>query len=105
MDSIPEIEVKDAASRVNDGRTVFMDVRDPGSFRAARIPGALRVDDGSIQDFLETTERDRPVIIYCYHGHSSLGGAAFLLEQGFREVFSLHGGFEAWRGHQPHETG
>jgi len=105
MDSIPEIDVADAAARVGDGRTLFMDVRDPGSYVAAHIPGAKRVDDSSIQDFLRTTDRDRPVIIYCYHGHSSLGGAAFLLEQGFSEVFSLRGGFESWRGRQPHESG
>jgi thiosulfate sulfurtransferase len=105
MDSIPEIEVAAAAARVGDGRTLFMDVRDPGSYRAAHIPGALRIDDATIADFLQDTERDRPVIIYCYHGHSSLGGAAFLLENGFREVFSLRGGFEAWRGSQPHASG
>jgi thiosulfate sulfurtransferase len=105
MDTIPEIDVADAAARLGDGRTLFMDVRDPGSHRAAHIPGATRVDDGTIEDFLRTTPRDRPVIIYCYHGHSSLGGAAFLLEHGFLEVFSLRGGFEAWRGAQPHESG
>jgi thiosulfate sulfurtransferase len=105
MDTIPEIDVTEARTRLADGRTLFMDVRDPGSHRAARIPGARRVDDGTIREFLETTDREQPIVIYCYHGHSSLGGAAFLLEQGFREVFSLRGGFEAWRGAQPHETG
>jgi thiosulfate sulfurtransferase len=105
IDAIPEIDVGLAAARVGDGRTVFMDVRDPGSYLAAHVPGARRVDDSSIGEFLRTTDRGRPVIIYCYHGHSSLGGAAFLLEQGFREVFSLRGGFEAWRGQQPHESG
>jgi len=103
--TIPEIDITAAHARLTDGRTLFMDVRDPGSHRAARIPGAQRVDDGTIREFLEATDRDRPIVIYCYHGHTSLGGAAFLLDQGFREVFSLHGGFEAWRGVHPHESG
>jgi thiosulfate sulfurtransferase len=105
MDSIPEIDLAEARARLDAGGTLFMDVRDPGSYRAAHIPGARRVDDATIGAFLETTDRGQPIVIYCYHGHSSLGGAAFLLEQGFREVFSLRGGFEAWRGSHPHEPG
>jgi thiosulfate sulfurtransferase len=36
-------------------------------------------------------------VVYCYHGHTSLGGAAYLMDQGFTEVYSLIGGFERWR--------
>jgi rhodanese-related sulfurtransferase len=35
----------------------------------------------------------------------SLGGAAYFLEQGFTDVVSLTGGFEAWRGVHPQESG
>jgi rhodanese-related sulfurtransferase len=30
--------------------------------------------------------------------------AQFLIHQGFEEVYSLDGGFEAWRQNQPFET-
>jgi thiosulfate sulfurtransferase len=36
-------------------------------------------------------------VVYCYHGHTSLGAAAYLRENGFTDVVSLSGGFELWR--------
>ena len=104
LDAIPEIDVHEAKLRHDAGEALFLDVRDAMSYRAARVPGARRVDDATIEAFLRETARDQPIVIYCYHGHSSLGGAAYLIEQGFREVRSLTGGFEAWRGTYPHES-
>lgn len=105
MDAIPEIDV-DAARRLHAaGGATFVDVRDPHSHRAARVPGAVPVDDASLQRFLDATPRERPLVVYCYHGHASLGGAAFFLDQGFTQVWSMTGGFEAWRGRHPHESG
>jgi thiosulfate sulfurtransferase len=105
MQEIPEIDVE-AARRLHEaGEALFMDVRDSGSHRAAHVPGATNVDDASIEAFLRDTPRDRPVVVYCYHGHTSVGGAAFLLEHGFTRVWSMTGGFEAWRGRFPHEAG
>ncbi len=45
------------------------------------------------------------MVVYCYHGNSSLGATAFLLENGFKNVASMSGGFEAWRQVYEHEVG
>lgn len=37
-----------------------------------------------------------PLMVMCYHGNSSRGAAQYLLHQGFDEVYSVDGGFEAW---------
>jgi len=100
---IPEIDAETAATRLEAGGTVFMDVRDPGSYAAAHIPGAVHVNDAEIEDFLEETDRAKPVIVYCYHGNMSRGGTGFLLSKGFADVCSLSGGFEGWRGRYPEE--
>ena len=105
MDTIPELDVEAARRLQETGGATFVDVRDPGSHLAAHVPGAVRVDDASLGKFLRDTPRDRPLVVYCYHGHSSLGGAAYFLEQGFAQVWSMRGGFEAWRGRFPHEAG
>jgi thiosulfate sulfurtransferase len=104
VDAIPEIDVDEARRLHAAGGATFVDVRDPGSHRAAHVPGAVRVDDASLQRFLDATPRERPLVVYCYHGHTSLGGAAFFLDQGFTQVWSMTGGFEAWRGRHPHES-
>ena len=105
MHEIPEIDVEAAHRLQQAGGALFMDVRDPGSHRAAHVPGARHVDDATIEAFLRDTPREQPVVVYCYHGHTSLGGAAYLLEQGFTQVWSMTGGFEAWRGRFPHAAG
>ncbi len=104
MHSVPEIDPDSAKRRLDAGDATFVDVRDPDSYRAARIPGAVHVTDETLETFLDETDRGRAVIVYCYHGNSSVGGAAFFLEQGFKEVYSMSGGFEAWRGVYDQET-
>ena len=64
----------------------------------------IHVSDSTISAFLRERDKEQTVIVYCYHGHASMGGAAFLMEHGFLDVFSMRGGFEAWRGTHPHES-
>lgn len=95
----------DEAVTLIAGRSpVLVDVRDALSHRVARLPGALHLDNQSVQDFIEEADKSRPVLVYCYHGHSSQSAAAWLADKGFAEVYSLDGGFEHWRQHQPVES-
>jgi thiosulfate sulfurtransferase len=94
---IPQIQIHDAKNRLDQKECVFVDIRDPGSYREAHIPGAIHLHDGNVQEFLQNTAKDEAIVVYCYHGNSSLGTTAFLLENGFKDVASMSGGFEAWR--------
>ena len=47
-------------------------------------------------EFLQDTEFDESIVIYCYHGITSQGVAAHMADQGFEDVYSLDGGYEAW---------
>lgn len=100
---IPEIDIHAAKKRLDEGGVTFVDVRDPSSYQAAHIPGAVHVNDHNVREFVETADKTRPVVVYCYHGNSSMGGTAYFLQQGFKEVASMSGGFEAWRPVYPHE--
>ena len=105
MNAIPEIKISEAKSKLNRPNCVFLDIRDPGSYRAAHIPGAVHLHDGNVQEFIGSADKEREVIIYCYHGNSSLGAVAYFLENGFKSVWSMNGGFEAWRQVHEHEAG
>ena len=101
---IPQIQIHGAKQKLDAKECLFVDIRDPTSYRQAHIPGALHLHDGNVQEFLQNTDKDRAVVVYCYHGNSSLGATAFLLEQGFKDVASMSGGFEAWRQVYEHEA-
>lgn len=97
MNEIPQIQIHEAKKKLDQQNCVFVDIRDPGSYRAAHIPGAVHLHDGNMQQFIEGADKDREVIVYCYHGNSSLGAVAYFLENEFKNVASMSGGFEAWR--------
>lgn len=98
------IAPEDAARLIAERDPVLVDVRDEGSWRAARLPGAVHLDGQSAADFVAGHDKFRPVLVYCYHGHSSQGAAAWLATRGFQEVYSLDGGFEVWRWNFPVES-
>ncbi|MEX6501844.1 thiosulfate sulfurtransferase GlpE [Pseudomonas zhanjiangensis] len=83
---------------------VVVDIRDPQSFAAGHISGSQHLDNHSLHDFIARADLDQPLIVTCYHGNSSQGAAAYLVGQGFSEVYSLNGGFELWRTTFPDET-
>jgi len=94
---VPEIDCDAARGMLDEGGATFVDIRDPGSFQAGHIPGARHLGDHNVRDFVASEDPSRTVVVYCYHGNTSLGGAVWLREQGFEDVYSLTGGFEAWR--------
>ncbi len=102
---IPQIQIHDAKQKLDRKECLFVDIRDPGSYRQAHIPGAVHLNDGNVQEFLQSADKEKSVVVYCYHGNSSLGATAFLIENGFKNVASMSGGFEAWRQVFEHEAG
>jgi thiosulfate sulfurtransferase len=93
---VPEIDIAGAQELLAGGTTKFVDVRDPNAYAAGHIPGALHLDDSSVHDFVDNTDKSDKVVVYCYHGRSSLGAAAYFQELGFTAVHSMSGGFTAW---------
>jgi len=97
MNEIRQIGVAEAQELWESGKAIFVDVRDPASYEAAHIPGALHLSDANVEGFVGSKDKTKPVVAYCYHGNTSQGAAAYLMDQGFQEVYSVIGGFEAWR--------
>lgn len=103
--NIPQIPVHQAKEQLDGKAGIFVDIRDPGSYQEGHIPGAIHLHEGNVQAFVQHAEKDQPLVVYCYHGNSSLGATAYFIEQGFTRVASMSGGFEAWRQQYPSEVG
>jgi thiosulfate sulfurtransferase len=101
---IPQIQIHEAKKKLDSRACTFVDIRDPGAYRAAHIPGAMHVHEGNVLEFVQNADKETPVIVYCYHGNSSLGATAYFIESGFKDVASMSGGFEAWRQVHEHES-
>ena len=87
------IHVQEAQELLNDPGTVIFDIRDKVSFQAGNIPNSINLSNKDIVDFLDSTDRKTPLLIYCYHGINSKDAAEYFVNNGFHTVFSLDGGY------------
>ena len=87
------IHVQEAQELLNDPGTVIVDIRDKVSFQAGNIPNSINLSNDNIIDFLDSTDRKAPLLIYCYHGINSKDAAEYFVNNGFHTVFSLDGGY------------
>ncbi|OKY26651.1 thiosulfate sulfurtransferase [Thalassotalea sp. PP2-459] len=95
------MNISDLHQVLADKSHVVVDIRDPASFQSGRIPGALHLTNDNISDFVREADLDAPLVVCCYHGHSSQQAAQFLASQDFTDVYSLDGGFVAWQQSYP----
>ena len=80
-----------------DSRQPFelVDVRTPEERAVAKIEGA-RLLDKPYHDDLMALDRDTPIVFQCHHGMRSQSAAEYFQEAGFRNLYNLEGGIEAW---------
>ncbi|WP_110951589.1 thiosulfate sulfurtransferase GlpE [Pseudomonas bohemica] len=92
------------AQALREQGAVLVDVRDAQTYASNHIPDSHHLDNHSIADFIRQADLDKPLVVLCYHGNSSQSAAAYLVGQGFSEVYSMDGGFELWKTTFPSET-
>ena len=97
MSGYAELSPAEAQELMQAEDACVIDIRDGNSFSSAHITGAIQLDQTSLGPFLEATEKDAALVIYCYHGISSHSAASFFVDQGFSRVSHLAGGFAAWQ--------
>jgi monothiol glutaredoxin len=86
-------ELKQRLARGDD--LLLVDVRTPAERAIANIEGG-RALDADVRAEIERSPRDRSIVVYCHHGVRSLNAAEVLAAQGFRDVYNLVGGIDAW---------
>ena len=98
MEQFQHISVTDAQEKLNqkDHNARMVDIRDPQSFGRGHVDGAFHLTNDTIVTLMNEVEFEQPVLVMCYHGHSSQGAAQYLINQGYDEVYSVDGGFEGW---------
>ena len=104
MVPIKQIDVHHVKQFEEKDSAIIIDIRDPASFAAGHIPNAIHLSDGTVEQFIIDTDKNKPLVVYCYHGISSQGAAAYFSEKGFKEASSMIGGFEGWLSAFPNST-
>lgn len=92
-----QISIDDAKALLDTGAVTVADIRDASAYQSGSITGSINIQQDTVETFLVDTDKSLPLIVCCYHGHSSQNAAEYFSEQGFDDVYSLEGGYEAWR--------
>lgn len=76
---------------------VILDVRSNYEHELGHFKNAVRLDIENFRDFPDKVKelehlKDKKVLTYCTGGIKCEKASAFLLEQGFKDVYQLHGG-------------
>lgn len=62
---IERVSLSDARTAFEQQSAIFLDVRDPASFEAAHIPGAINIPVAQIETRLAELDANARIITYC----------------------------------------
>lgn len=95
---VTEVSVSEARKRVTaGGGVVLVDVREDREWHAGHATEALHLGKGVLERDLERTlpDANTEIILYCGGGYRSALAADAAQRMGYRNVFSLAGGYKA----------
>jgi monothiol glutaredoxin len=93
--SVVELAPQDAKAMLDRGELQLFDVRPESEGDLARIAAGRRLNDETV-DYIKQLDKNTPIAFYCHHGMRSRGVAQSVLQEGFRKVYNLKGGIDAW---------
>jgi monothiol glutaredoxin len=93
---IRQLSAPDLEALLDSGTAVeLVDVRTEAERAIATIDGS-RLLDQVYHDALLLRDRDTPLVFQCHHGIRSQHAAEYFRGKGFRNLYNLQGGIDAW---------
>jgi rhodanese-related sulfurtransferase len=77
---------------------IILDVRTPAEYNRGHLKDAVSVDYYA-KDFkskISLLDKSKPVFVYCAAGPRSQSASKILADIGFKEIYNLNGGINAW---------
>lgn len=97
LESGASVSSAQAVRLMNQGALVI-DLRSREAYEAGHIGEARHVPAAELETQAETLKkwREKPVVLYCDAGHTSVAAARKLARLGFTQAASLEGGVAGW---------
>ena len=92
---VRDLDVQALQQRLAAGDITVIDVRPAADRAVAPFPGA-EVLDADSHARLAALDKDTPIAFLCHHGNSSRQAAEHFREHGFRDLYNVTGGIDAW---------
>jgi len=94
---VKDVDSAGLQAAIDDGARVI-DVRTPGEYETAHIPGAENVPVNTLQDAASSWDQTQPIAVYCTTGERSTVAVEYLAGAGFSTIYHLNEGIIVWTG-------
>jgi rhodanese-related sulfurtransferase len=94
------LHADDFEKGVAKGEVQILDVRTQPEYNSGHLKNAFLADWNNKKVFQERVahlDKSKPVYTYCLVGGRSSAAADWLIANGFKEVYNLEGGIQAWK--------
>jgi len=92
-----DINAQEFKTLIEKGAGIIVDVRTPGEFTRGYIEGAKNINiSGNFSEEIQKLDKNQPVYVYCASGGRSSRAMQMMKQMGFKEVYNLMGGYNAW---------
>jgi adenylyltransferase/sulfurtransferase len=96
-DAVPAMSVQELKRKIDAGESFqLIDVRETFEHEIARIDGAKLIPLREVANRADELQRDEPIIVHCHSGQRSAAAVRLLRERGFKNLYNLEGGIDAW---------
>lgn len=78
---------------------IVLDVRTDSEVAQGVLPNAFQIDfnGNNFESQIDKLDKNKPVFVYCAVGGRSGKATSILAKKGFKNVYNLAGGINAWR--------
>ena len=96
MKKFETVEVGAVPDLLAAENSMLLDCRLMRDYQEGHIENALHAHDGLVESLIKKADKSTPLVIYCYHGHNSEHLADLFGSFGFKNVYSVAGGYAKW---------
>lgn len=94
--NVSVVEFKGVMDSLKD--EIVVDLRTPDELKQGKIPGATVIDyfGADFEPALQKLDKNKVYLLYCAGGGRSGDTAELMSKMGFKKVYNLESGFNAW---------
>lgn len=93
----PLVTAEQAAAAYQPATHLILDVRNLGEYAGGHVPGSLNVPVDELRGRLAEIPKDKTLFVHCKVGFRGHLAARILIENGYKNVFNITGGYLSMR--------
>lgn len=97
---VGKVTANEFEQKLNESKNAqLIDVRTPGEYAEGHLQNANNIDyrGSDFDEQVEKLDKSKPVFVYCLSGGRSGNATEKMKSMGFKEIYDLKGGINAWK--------